>query len=64
MSFRSCHRADGTPKVAYWRKDHAKRALRQFEREGWLRGELHAYRCPVCGFFHLGRVRDESTDGR
>lgn len=51
---RSCHRADGSPKVAYLCKRHAKRAVRELKAEGLT--DLHIYRCERHGGWHIGHI--------
>ncbi len=64
---RSCHRSDGTPKVGYLCKRHAKKAVRELKAEGMT--DLHVYRCPLKTpdnhGFHIGHIpwwmRDEDA---
>jgi len=47
---RSCAKADGTPKVGFLTRREANQARRRHRRL-----DQHAYRCPSCGVFHLGK---------
>lgn len=47
---RQCYKADGTRKVRWSEPQAVERAA---EFEGY-----HAYRCPTCNWWHIGRERE------
>lgn len=52
---RQCFTAGGYPKLRFDDRHQAKVAARSLARKG-LEG-LQAYKCPVCGYFHVGNER-------
>lgn len=52
---RQCFTAGGYPKLRYQDRHQAKVAARALVSKG--REGLQAYRCPICGWFHVGNER-------
>lgn len=60
-SDRSCHRAGGDLKRKLG-EAQAEATAANMNAEG--KGPVHAYRCPRCDSWHVGRVREASPAGR
>lgn len=50
----SCHTTDGRPKRRWETRSAAKAALREYQKAPDHEPGTEPYRCPVCGYFHLG----------
>jgi hypothetical protein len=59
---RSCFTADGKPKYRYDSRAEAKAAERALREQYPANKPLDPYRCPFCGYFHLGSYpKDEAA---
>jgi len=62
MSFRSCHRADGRPKVRFSSRHDAEFAAEKIARKEGC--EVRSYLCPDCHWFHVGRFHEHAPAPR
>jgi len=54
---RSCYKADGVPKIKHHSEEIALNIAASLRERG---DNVHSYLCPVCGFFHVGRLRQDA----